>query len=167
MICRSLCARRKRWARTTCAGSRRPRSLTARVRPPTIYVREALAYPPKDLPPIVRTPHAPVADDLRWEPALAIDTGDESSSWSPSRAVARNLLPMGMAADLASRSMARIERECSTFSAKSLRGVMVPAAVTDLALAANQSRFFERVIRAGRRYGLVGFETRNLGHLLL
>jgi len=139
----------------------------ALVVPPTNDVREALAELHKDLPLIVRTPHTPVAADLRRAPAPALDSGDESSSWSPARAVARNLLPMGMAADLASRVMPRIERECSTFSAKSLRGVMVPAAVTDLALAANQSRFFERVIKAARRFGLVGFETRNLGHLLL
>ena len=78
-----------------------------------------------------------------------------------------NLLPWNLAAGLASRVTPRIERECATFSNKSLRGVMVPAVVSDLALAANQARFFERVMKFGRsRFGVVGFETRNLGHLL-
>lgn len=142
----------------------------ALVVPPTNDVRLALAELKKELPLIVRTPHTPVADDLRWEPALALEYLDEDGSWLPSRAgaVAMNLLPLSMAADLASRVLPRMERECATFSAKSLRGVMVPAAVTDLALAANQARFFERVLKFGRaKFGVVGFETRNLGHLLL
>jgi hypothetical protein len=137
--------------------------------PPTNDVRAALAELHKDLPLIVRTPHTPVTDDLRWEPALALEMRDENGAWSPGRAgaAAMSLLPLSMAADLASRVLPRIERECGTFSSKSLRGVMVPAAVTDLALAANQARFFERVIKAGRsKFGVVGFETRNLGHLL-
>jgi len=138
--------------------------------PPTNDVRLALAELNKDLPLIVRTPHTPVADDLRWEPALALEAIDEASAWSPSRAgaAAMSLLPLSLAADLASRVLPRLERECAVFNAKSWRGIMVPAAVTDLALAANQARFFERVIKYGRaKFGLVGFETRNLGHLLL
>ena len=142
----------------------------ALVVPPTNDVRLALAELKKELPLIVRTPHTPVADDLRWEPALALEYLDENGSWSPSRAgaAAMSLMPLSMAADLASRVLPRIERECATFSAKSVRGVMVPAVVTDLALAANQSRFFVRVLKFGRaKFGMVGFETRNLGHLLL
>ena len=142
----------------------------ALVVPPTNDVRLALAELKKELPLIVRTPHTPVADDLRWEPALALEYLDENGLWSPSRAgaAAMSLMPLSMAADLASRVLPRIERECATFSAKSVRGVMVPAVVTDLALAANQSRFFVRVLKFGRaKFGMVGFETRNLGHLLL
>jgi len=137
--------------------------------PPTNDVRLALAELSKDLPLIVRTPHTPVGDDLRWEPALALESLDEASSWSASRAGAavNSLLPLSLAADLASRVLPRMERECATFNTKSWRGVMVPAAVTDLALAANQARFFDRVIKFGRaKFGLVGFETRNLGHFL-
>ena len=140
----------------------------ALVVPPTNDVRQALAELNKDLPLLVRTPHTPVTDDLRWEPALALDPGDESGSLTRAGAAAMNLLPLGLAADLASRVLPRIERECATFSPKSQRGVVVPAAVTDLALASNQARFFERVIKAVHgKNGLVGFETRNLGHLLL
>jgi hypothetical protein len=140
----------------------------ALVVPPTNDVRLALAELSKDLPLIVRTPHTPVADDLRWEPALALESLDEDGSWSAAGAAAMSLLPLSVAADLASRVIPRMERECATFNTKSWRGVLVPAAVTDLALAANQARFFERVIKFGRaKFGLVGFETRNLGHLLL
>ena len=141
----------------------------ALVVPPTNDVRDALAELNKDLPLIVRTPHTPVAQDLRWEPALAFEPGEEHGSWSPARAgtAAMNLLPLSMSADLASRVLPRLERETAKFNAKSLRGVMIPATITDLALAANQPRFFERVIKVARvKYGLVGFETRNLGHLL-
>ena len=46
-------------------------SPSALVVPPTNDVREALAELHKDLPLLVRTPHTPVADDLRWEPSLA------------------------------------------------------------------------------------------------
>ncbi|MEQ1831652.1 MAG: hypothetical protein ABL977_01270 [Candidatus Eisenbacteria bacterium] len=143
----------------------------ALVVPPTNDVREALAELHKDLPLLVRTPHTPVADDLRWEPSLALEVGDDSNpgSWSPARAGAAvtNLLPLSMATDLASRVWPRIEREVATFSAKSVRGILVPAAVTDLALAANQPKFFERLLKvAHSKFGLVGFETRNLGHLL-
>ena len=131
----------------------------ALVVPPTNDVRDALAELDKDLPLIVRTPHTPVVEDLRWEPALAFEPGEEHGSWSPARAgtAAMNLLPLSMATDLASRVLPRLERETA----------MLPATVTDLALAANQPRFFERVIKVARaKYGLVGFETRNLGHLL-
>ena len=139
--------------------------------PPTNDVRVALAELNKDLPLLVRTPHTPVADDLHWEPPLALEVGDDSSpgAWSPARAGAAvtNLLPLSMATDLASRAWPRIEREVNTFSAKSVRGILVPAAVTDLALAANQPRFIERLLKiAHTKVGLVGFETRNLGHLL-
>ena len=141
----------------------------ALVVPPTNDVRQALAELHKDLPLIVRTPHTPVSDDLRWEPALALEPSEDGATWSTSRAssAAMNLLPLSLAAGLASRALPRIERECGTFSAKSLRGIMVPAAVADLALAANQARFFERIIKVARaKFGVVGFETRNLGHLL-
>src|SRR5262249_50587190 len=130
-------------------------------------VREALAELKKDLPLVVRTPHTPVTDDLRWEPPLALDASDEAAWSSRAGAKAMNLLPMSLAADLASRVLPRMERECGTFSARSLRGALVPALVTDLALAAGQPRFFERVIKSARhRFRMVGFETKNLGHLL-
>ena len=143
----------------------------ALVVPPTNDVREALAELHMDLPLLVRSPHASVADDLHWAPTLALEVGDDSTpgSWSPARAGAAvtNLLPLSMATDLASRVWPRIEREVGTFSVKSVRGILVPAAITDLALAANEPKFFERLLKlAHSKVGLVGFETHNLGHLL-
>src|SRR5882672_1866533 len=83
--------------------------------PPTNDVREALAELHKDLPLLVRTPHTPATDDLRWEPAWVTDAASSARAGA-----ARNLLPLGLAGDLASRVLPRIEREAGTFSAKSL-----------------------------------------------
>ena len=133
-------------------------------------VREALGELNKDLPLLVRTPHTPVADDLRWESSLSLEPGDENGvNWTPAKAgaAAMNLLPLSMATDLASRVWPRVERDLSTFSAKSISGVVLPPSVTDLALATQKPRVFERLIKAGRlKAGRVGFETYNLGHLL-
>lgn len=51
---------------------------------------------------------------------------------------------------------------------RDLRGVVLAARVTDLALAGKHRRFFERFVRfaRGRFGGLAAFETHNLGHLL-
>lgn len=138
---------------------------------PTHDVRDALAELDKDLPLLVRAPHTPIGDDLRWEPALLVAPGEEHNrdAWNNKTpaAAAMNLLPMSLAADLGSRVVPRLERELAGFSAKSLRGFVVPAPLTDLAMASGQSRFFERMLRfaAGRQW-IVGLETRNMGHLL-
>ena len=141
------------------------------IAPPTLDVREALAELNKDLPIFARVAHTSPAEDLRWEPVFLADPGDveSRSSRAGKRAshAAINLLPMSMAGDLASRVLPRMEREVSLFNARAVRGIAVAAAATDLAVAANQPRFFERVVRfAHQRRWLVGFETRNLGHLL-
>jgi hypothetical protein len=111
-----------------------------------------------------------MADDLRWESPLSLEPGDESgAAWNPAKAgaAALNLLPLSMAADLASRIWPRMEREMGTFRASSVEGVVLPYTVTDLALAADQPRVYERLLKVARaRVGRVGFETRNMGHLL-
>ena len=141
------------------------------IAPPTLDVREALAELHKDLPLFARVAHTSPAEDLRWEPVFLADPGDveSRSSRAGKRAshAAINLLPMSMAGDLASRVLPRMEREVALFNARAVRGIAVAAAATDLAVAANQPKFFERVVRfAHQRRWLVGFETRNLGHLL-
>ena len=137
--------------------------------PPTQDVHEALAELPKPLPILARVPHLWPSDDLMWEPALFHDLGDEDGRSGAKRAgnAAMNLLPASMASDLASRVLPRMEREAMTFNAKALRGIVVSSVATDLALAANQPRFIERIVRfaRGKRW-LLGFETRNLGHLI-
>jgi hypothetical protein len=141
------------------------------IAPPTLDVREALAELNKDLPIFARVAHTSPAEDLRWDPIFLADPGDVESRTSRAgkRAghAAMNLLPMGLAGDLASRVLPRMEREVALFNARAVRGIAVAAIATDLALAANQPKFFERVVRYARqRHWLVGFETRNLGHLL-
>jgi len=141
------------------------------IAPPTLDVREALAELNKDLPLYARVAHTSPAEDLRWEPVFLADPGDVESRTSRAGkragAAALNLLPMSLAGDLASRVLPRMEREAALFNAKAVRGISVAASATDLALAANQPKFFERVVRwAHSKRWLVGFETRNLGHLL-
>ena len=139
--------------------------------PPIADVRDALAELSKDLPVLARVPHLSPLDDLRFEPALMLDPGDgdDQGGWNANRAgvAAMNLLPMSFAGDLASRVLPRIEREAAVFSPGALRGVVISAAATDLALASDQPRFVERLVKFARaRRWLMGFETRNLGHLL-
>jgi hypothetical protein len=141
------------------------------IAPPTLDVREALAELNEDLPIFARVAHTSPAEDLRWDPVFLADPGDVESRTSRAgkRAghAARNLLPMSLAGDLASRVLPRMEREVVLFNPKSVRGIAVAAGATDLALAANQPKFFERMVRFARqRRWLVGFETRNLGHFL-
>jgi hypothetical protein len=134
--------------------------------PPTQDIRDALAELPKPLPILARVPHLWPADDLLWEPALFHDPNEEANGKRAGSA-AMNLLPLSMSSDLAARVLPRIEREAATFHAKALRGIVVSSVATDLALAANQAKFIEKVVRfaRGKRW-LVGFETRNLGHLI-
>jgi len=141
------------------------------IAPPTLDVREALAELNEDLPIFARVAHTSPAEDLRWDPVFLADPGDveSRSSRAGKRAghAARNLLPMSLAGDLASRVLPRMEREVVLFNPKAVRGIAVAAGATDLALAANQPKFFERMVRFARqRRWLVGFETRNLGHFL-
>ena len=139
--------------------------------PPIADVRNALAELNKDLPVLARVPHLSPVDDLRYEPALMFDPADDEddSVWSANRAgaAAMNLLPVGLAGDLASKVLPRLEREVAVFTPGALRGVVISSAVTDLALAADQAKFVDRLVRYARsRRWLVGFETRNLGHIL-
>ncbi len=137
--------------------------------PPTSDVHDALAELPKPLPILARVPHLWPSDDLLWEPALFHDLGDEDGRSGAKRAgnAAMNLLPAALASDLATRVLPRIEREATQFKAKALRGIVVSSVATDLALASNQARFIDRIVKfaRGKRW-LVGFETRNLGHLI-
>jgi hypothetical protein len=139
--------------------------------PPTPAIRAALDELPKELPILVRVPHLLPADDLRYEPALLFDPGDEDDPAAPGSkhpgAAAKDLLPVGLGGSLAGRVLPRIEREAALFTPASLRGIVVSAAATDLAVAGNQPRFFERIMKFARpRHWMTGFETRNLGHLL-
>jgi hypothetical protein len=70
--------------------------------------------------------------------------------------------------DFAAMVPVLLELEAAALAAKDLRGVVLAAPITDLALAGRHQRFFAHVsafIR-GRFGALAGFETHNLGHLL-
>lgn len=141
------------------------------VAPPTHEIRAALDELPKDLPILARVPHLVPTDDLRYEPALLFDPGEDGDldGRGSKRAgtVVKDFLPVGVAGSLAGRVLPRVEREAAVFKATSVRGVVISAAVTDLAVAANQPRIIERVMKFARpRHWMVGFETRNLGHML-
>ncbi|HKQ56917.1 MAG TPA: hypothetical protein VJY35_03525 [Candidatus Eisenbacteria bacterium] len=62
-----------------------------------------------------------------------------------------------------------LELEAAALGAKDLRAVVLAAPLTDLALAGRHRRFFEHFIRfvRGRFGAAAGFETHNLGHLLV
>jgi hypothetical protein len=76
--------------------------------------------------------------------------------------------PGVLKSDFAAMVPVLLELEAAALSAKDLRGIVLAAPITDLALAGRHQRFFAHVgefIR--RRFGaLAGFETHNLGHLL-
>jgi hypothetical protein len=61
-----------------------------------------------------------------------------------------------------------LELEAAWLGARDLRGIVLAAPLTDLALAGRHRKFFERTIRYvhGRFHATAAFETRNLGHLL-
>lgn len=60
------------------------------------------------------------------------------------------------------------ELESAWLEPRELKGVVLAAPLTDLALAGKHRRFFERYVRfaRGRFGGAAAFETHNLGHLL-
>jgi hypothetical protein len=61
-----------------------------------------------------------------------------------------------------------LELEVAALGAADLRAVVLAAPLTDLALAGRHRAFFEHYCGFVRgRFGAAGFETHNLGHLLL
>jgi hypothetical protein len=70
--------------------------------------------------------------------------------------------------DFASLVPVLLEVEAASLGAANLKGVVIAAPVTDLALAGRHRRFFAHVGEFARRRfgGFAGFETHNLGHLL-
>jgi hypothetical protein len=61
-----------------------------------------------------------------------------------------------------------LELESAWLEPREVRGVVLAAALTDLALAGRHRRFFEGTVKFVRRRfgGAAAFETHNLGHLL-
>lgn len=74
-----------------------------------------------------------------------------------------------MTSDFAAFVPLLLELEAAWLGARDLRGIVLAAPLTDLALAGKHRRFFERFVRFvhGRFRAAAAFETRNLGHLLV
>jgi len=139
---------------------------------PTPTLRAALRELRRPVPMIVRLPLTPPDDDLVDDHPL--DVAPDSGLGGALHAARAGfaglaMLPASVAGDLSARVFARCEREAPRMGAKLVRGVAFAASVTDLALAAGNARALERLLRWGRaRFGgLAGFETRNLGTLLV
>ena len=76
--------------------------------------------------------------------------------------------PGFVGSDLADQAALLLEVAAPSLPRRHVHGVIVPARLTDLALASGHQRFFERTMRfvRSRFRALAGFETHNLGHLL-
>lgn len=73
-----------------------------------------------------------------------------------------------LGSDFAAMMPILLELEAASLGAKDLRGVVVAAPITDLALAGKHRGFFDHLVKFihGRFRAQAGFETHNLGHLL-
>jgi len=140
---------------------------------PSSTLRAALAELRRPVPILARLPLTPPGDDLHYEHPLLVEPVEDDAvghGWSDMRAgvTALGMLPATLEGNLVARVAARCERQAPALGARELRGVAIAAPVTDLALAAGQARFFERMTKFGRaRFGgVAGFETHNLAVLL-
>jgi hypothetical protein len=139
---------------------------------PSPRLRAALRELRRAVPVLARLPLTPPAGDLSYEHPLlvAAPDGEPGMPSGGLRAAATSLamLPGTLSDDLAARVASRCEIEAPALGKGTWAGVAFAAPITDLALAAGHSRFFERMTRFGRaRFGgLAGFETHNLGLLL-
>ncbi len=138
---------------------------------PSPRLRAALRELRRVVPVLPRLPLTPPADDLAYEHPLLVAAPDAEPGLPYGRLRAATttlaMLPGG-GGDLAARVAARCEVEAPALGTRAWAGLAVAAPITDLALAAGNARFFERMVRFGRtRFGgVAGFESHNLGPLL-
>lgn len=136
---------------------------------PSPALRAALEDLKRPVPAVARLPLTPAEEDLHDLPFLAAAppaTGGRTGPW-PVESSPLAVLDPGLG-DLATMVSRRIERELPALGPAVVEGLGVSASATDLALAAGNRRFFERLLTFGRGRvkGPVGFETANLGLLL-
>lgn len=139
---------------------------------PSPRMRAALKELRRPVPVLARMPLTPPGGDLFYEHPLLVAAPDGEPGL-PSGALraattSLSMMPGSRGDDLAARVAARCEIEAPALGTRAWAGIAVAAPVTDLALAAGNARFFERMTRFGRsRFGgVAGFETHNLGQLL-
>jgi len=139
---------------------------------PSARLRAALRELRRTVPVLARLPLTPPGDDVAYEHVLLQPPPDAEPGMPygllGAAAVRAAMLPGSLTGDLASRVASRCEVESPMLGTRAWAGLAVAAPITDLALAAGNARFFERVTRFGRwRFGgVAGFETQNLGLLL-
>ena len=140
---------------------------------PTNALRAAIAELPRPVPIYAVLPTLSEHDRHELEPGVEEVL---ARSWREAGSMMRMRLRLGglmrpamfFHGDLVARFPLLAEAETSRLQSRALRGVILDAWLTDLALATGNQRFFEsycRLIR--RRYRVAaGFETNNLGLML-
>jgi len=136
---------------------------------PSPRLRAALRELRRQVPLLARLPLTPPAEDLAYEPLLLQGGGDGFGSGARQLLATLAMFPAARFGDLAPRVAARCMAEAPLLGTRTWAGLAIAAPVTDLALAAGNAKFFERILRFGRaRFGgVAGFETQNLGALLV
>jgi hypothetical protein len=135
---------------------------------PSSRLRAAMRELRRVVPLLARLPLTPPSADLFDEHPLLLQGAGGGGGGVLAAAAMLPMLGASFAGDLAPRVAARCEHEAPLLGARAWAGIAISAPVTDLALAAGNARFFERMLRWGRfRFGgFAGFETENLGSLL-
>lgn len=136
---------------------------------PSAPMRAALTALKKPLPVLARLPLTPPGLDLREDHWLLREPRERGDSAFALEGAAERvaLLPAALMGDLSARVAERIDHEAGGWPSRSRAGLLLCSNVTDLALAAQNPRLLERLLRHGRaRFGVTGFETRNPGWLL-
>jgi hypothetical protein len=132
---------------------------------PSPRMHAALRELRRPVPVLARLPLTPASEDLAYEHLLLQPGGASGVS---EMMATLSMLPAARPGDLAPRVAARCLAEAASLGARAWAGIAVAAPVTDLALAAGNARFFDRMLRFARaRFGgVAGFESNNLGALL-
>ncbi|MFN8589714.1 MAG: hypothetical protein U0704_18145 [Candidatus Eisenbacteria bacterium] len=135
---------------------------------PSPTMRHALAELRRPVPVLARLPFVPAAEDLHYEHAFARDGDADGAGALGAGLGGLALVPAMMTGELSAAVAARCESGARWLAPRDRRGLAVAAGATDLALAADNAKFFERMLAWGRaRFdGLAGFETGHLGLLV-
>lgn len=135
---------------------------------PSPTMRAALAELRRAVPVLARLPHTPASSDLHYEPEFAREGDADGAGALGAGFGGIALVPAMFTGELSAAVAARCEHGARFLAPRDRRGLAVAAPATDLALAAGNARFFERMLAWGRaRFdGLAGFETGHLGLLV-
>lgn len=140
---------------------------------PNAQVRAALAELKQPLPVIALLPNVPEYVRDSSDVGLVGAAIKRVKRASPATLLRLGLTGVAHAAgvlkgDFAAMVPILLELEAASLGAANLKGVVLAAPITDLALAGRHRFFFAHVSAFARRRfgGLAGFETHNLGHLL-